>query len=218
MNERSRASTALFRAAFFWGLLWGIWEATAGHLVHLVKIPGLSGFIMFPAAFFFMSRAFARSERAESIFLAACVAASIKLFDLFIPGELLQAAVFTGLLGVLFLAAMSKLYMLRTVPAWLGLHTPLSFFLSALLLGPLAVAAGQRRLLTVPERFNAVQDAASVMALAAVALIVLTILLFTPRIGFLGTKKVTLAEIICAKCGQRSDFSFCLPEIPEKEI
>ena len=93
MNEQSRASTASFRPALFWGSLWGIWEATAGQLVHLVRIPGLPGFIMFPAAFFFMSRAFARSGRAESIFLAACVAAGIKLFDLFIPGELVQAVV-----------------------------------------------------------------------------------------------------------------------------
>lgn len=76
-----------------WGSLWGIWEATAGHFVHLIKIPGLPGFIMFPAAFFFMSRAFARSGRIESIFLAGCIAAGIKLFDLFIPGQLVQAAV-----------------------------------------------------------------------------------------------------------------------------
>jgi hypothetical protein len=93
MNERKSDGTALARTVLFWGSLWGIWEATAGHLVHLVKLPGLPGFIMFPAAFFFMSRTFARSGRAESIFLAACVAAGIKLFDLFIPGELVQAAV-----------------------------------------------------------------------------------------------------------------------------
>jgi len=93
MNERKSDGAALVRTALFWGSLWGIWEATAGQLVHLIKLPGLPGFIMFPAAFFFMSRAFARSGRAESIFLAACVAAGIKLFDLFIPGELVQAAV-----------------------------------------------------------------------------------------------------------------------------
>ena len=93
MNGRNRSETALLRAVLFWGSLWGIWEATAGQLIHLVKIPGLPGFIMFPAAFFFMSRAFTRSGRAESIFPAACVAAAIKLLDLFIPGELVQAAV-----------------------------------------------------------------------------------------------------------------------------
>ena len=93
MNERNRHGEALSRAVFVWGSLWGLWEATVGHLVHLIKIPGLAGFIMFPAAFFFMSRAFARSGRAESIFLAACVAAGFKLFDLFIPGTIVQAAV-----------------------------------------------------------------------------------------------------------------------------
>jgi anaerobic dimethyl sulfoxide reductase subunit C (anchor subunit) len=104
------------------------------------------------------------------------------------------AYVFTAVLGVFFLASMSKLYILRTVPAWFSLHTPLSFFLTALLLGPLAVAAGQRRLFIVPEQSYAFQDAASIVALAAVALIILTILLFTPRIGFLGTIKDTLLE------------------------
>lgn len=87
-NEKS-----LWSPILLWGLLWGLWEATAGHLVHLIKIPGLPGFVMAPAAFFFMSRAFARSGRTESIFLTACVAAGIKLIDLFIPGQLVQAAV-----------------------------------------------------------------------------------------------------------------------------
>ena len=91
--ERRTSERGLWHAVLVWGALWGIWEATAGHVVHLIKIPGLPGFIMAPAAFFFMSRAFARSGRLESIFLAGCVAAGIKLFDLLIPGQLVQAAV-----------------------------------------------------------------------------------------------------------------------------
>jgi hypothetical protein len=80
-------------SVFLWGSLWGIWEATAGHVIHLTRIPGLPGFIMVPAAFYFMSRAFVRSGRYQSIFLAGCVAAGFKLFDVFIPGQNIQAVI-----------------------------------------------------------------------------------------------------------------------------
>jgi DMSO reductase anchor subunit len=45
-----------------------------------------------------------------------------------------------GLAGILFILSMSKLYMLRTVPAWNRAYTPLSFFLTSLSLGSLATA------------------------------------------------------------------------------
>ena len=111
MTERNRTS-AFWRAALFWGLLWGMWEATVGHFVHLIKLPGLPGFIMFPAAFFFMSRAFVRSGRAESIFPAACVAAGIKLLDIFIPGAAAQASVNPALAIILEALAVTGFYTL----------------------------------------------------------------------------------------------------------
>jgi len=80
-------------SALFWGSIWGIWEATAGYFIHLTHIPGLPGFVMFPAAFYFMSRAFVRSGKHETIFLAACVASGLKLLDLFIPGQNIQGVV-----------------------------------------------------------------------------------------------------------------------------
>ena len=90
------------RAALIWGALWGFWEATAGHLVHLIKIPGLPGIHHVPAALFFMSRAFARSGRLESIFLAACVAAGIKLATiLLIPGHNFAQAALNPALAIL---------------------------------------------------------------------------------------------------------------------
>ena len=58
----------------------------------------------------------------------------------FIQGILIVTAV----AGIVFLFSMSRLYMLRTIPAWQGLNTLLSFFLSALLLGPLFVAIARR--------------------------------------------------------------------------
>ncbi len=72
-------------AVLVWGAAWGVFEATAGHLVHLVKIPNLPGLVMLPAAAFFMSRAFARSGRAESIFLAGCFASAIKFATILLP-------------------------------------------------------------------------------------------------------------------------------------
>jgi hypothetical protein len=93
VSEQETPSAKVLAAALFWGLIWGIWEATAGYLIHLTHIPGLPGLVMVPAAFYFMSRAFIRSGKHETIFLAACVAAGLKLLDLFIPGQNIQSVV-----------------------------------------------------------------------------------------------------------------------------
>jgi len=84
-------------AAVFWGSLWGLWEATAGHFVHLAKVPNLPGLIMLPAALFFMSRAFNRGGRAEAIFGAGCVAAALKFATILLPGISSRAAIHPAL-------------------------------------------------------------------------------------------------------------------------
>ena len=43
-----------------------------------------------------------------------------------------------GLAGILFVASMARLYMLPSMRAWNGMHTPISFFLTSLLTGTLA--------------------------------------------------------------------------------
>jgi DMSO reductase anchor subunit len=43
-----------------------------------------------------------------------------------------------GLAGILFVASMARLYMLPSMQAWNGIHTPISFFLTSLLTGTLA--------------------------------------------------------------------------------
>jgi hypothetical protein len=98
------------RTAVFWGSLWGLWEATAGHLVHLARVPGLPGLVMLPAALFFMSRAFIRSGRAETIFLTGCVAAALKLSDLLIPGLASRAALNPALAILAEALAVTGLY------------------------------------------------------------------------------------------------------------
>jgi hypothetical protein len=73
--------------SLFWGGLWGIAEASLGHLAHLVTvIPGVAGFIMFPVGFYFMTRAYKSTGKAAALLSTAAVAASIKLVDLFLPG------------------------------------------------------------------------------------------------------------------------------------
>jgi hypothetical protein len=76
----------MFAAALFWGSVWGLAEATLGHLLHLARIPGLPGLVMVPVAAAVMGRAAVRSRSAGAVFLAGVVAASFKLLDLFVPG------------------------------------------------------------------------------------------------------------------------------------
>ena len=79
--------------ALVYGALWGLVEATLGHLLHLARIPGLPGLVMAPIAVLIMARtaASARSQAAGAVFLASAVAASFKLFDLLVPGTDLLA-------------------------------------------------------------------------------------------------------------------------------
>jgi anaerobic dimethyl sulfoxide reductase subunit C (anchor subunit) len=97
--------------------------------------------------------------------------------------------------SLLFILSMAKLYMMRTVPAWRGLYTPLSFFGTALLLGPLAAAFSCDTLLDLGRKARPFIDTAAIVALAAVVLILLTIFLFTPGLGLFGPKKATLLEL-----------------------
>jgi hypothetical protein len=72
--------------ALFWGSVWGLGEATLGHFLHLVHIPGLPGLVMVPFAVLVMGRAAARSRSATAVFLTGVVAAGFKFLDLLIPG------------------------------------------------------------------------------------------------------------------------------------
>jgi len=101
--------------------------------------------------------------------------------------------------SLFFIISMVKLYMMRTVPAWRGLYTPLSFFGTALLLGSLGAAFSYDTLLDLGRKAPPFLDAAAIVALATVVLILLTIFLFTPGLGLFGPKKATLLELPAAK-------------------
>ncbi len=72
--------------ALLWGSVWGLGEATLGHLLHLVRVPGLPGLVMAPFAVLVMGRVAAQSRSASAVFLAGAVAAGSKFFDLLVPG------------------------------------------------------------------------------------------------------------------------------------
>jgi len=101
--------------------------------------------------------------------------------------------------SLFFIISMVKLYMMRTVPTWRGLYTPLSFFGTALLLGSLGAAFSYDTLLDLGRKAPPFLDTAAIVALAAVVLILLTIFLFTPGLGLFGPKKATLLELPAAK-------------------
>jgi hypothetical protein len=70
-----------------WGLLWGVVEATLGHVLHAVPVPGLAGAVMIPAALIFMSRAVQETQNPAAALGTSAVAAAAKLADLLLPGR-----------------------------------------------------------------------------------------------------------------------------------
>ena len=81
----------MFATALFWGSVWGLAEATPGHLLRLARVPDLPGLVMVP------------------------VAASFKLLDLFVPGldvlalsRPLQAILLEALAGAMWVKLLLK--------------------------------------------------------------------------------------------------------------
>jgi len=75
----------------FWGSIWGISEATLGYLNHIVFafLPGLPGLLMFPIAFAWMKQGYRATGKISSVLWMSCIAASVKLVDLWVPGNAL---------------------------------------------------------------------------------------------------------------------------------
>ena len=85
MKKKPGFDIQLLYIPLFWGSLWGIAEATLGHLLHMVGLPGLAGIVMFPLGLFFMTKAFVFSGKRQVILFTAFTACLIKLTDLFFP-------------------------------------------------------------------------------------------------------------------------------------
>ena len=93
MNARRFPGDGFIGTALVYGSIWGLAEATFGHVLHLLRVPGLPGLVMVPLAVAVMGRVAARSRSAAAVFVAGAVAASFKLLDLLVPGTDLLALV-----------------------------------------------------------------------------------------------------------------------------
>jgi hypothetical protein len=93
MNTRRGSRLAPLGAALLYGSVWGLGEATLGHLLHLARVPGLPGLVMFPFGVLVMGRALARSGSAEAVFSMGVVAAGFKFLDLLLPGTDILAVI-----------------------------------------------------------------------------------------------------------------------------
>lgn len=66
------------------GSLWGIFEATIGHVLHMLALP-LGSFVWFPIAFYFINRTYKSTKSYNYVIVTALIASSFKLLDLFFP-------------------------------------------------------------------------------------------------------------------------------------
>ena len=68
----------------FLGALWGVCEASIGHLLHFLPC-GFSGMFMFPIGFYFMYNAYKQTEKKNAVLWVGIIAASIKFIDFLMP-------------------------------------------------------------------------------------------------------------------------------------
>ncbi|MDY0109356.1 MAG: hypothetical protein RBT60_05420 [Candidatus Krumholzibacteria bacterium] len=137
MDARARTQAA-WTVGLYWGAIWGLYEATAGWLVHyLPRVPGTAGVVIIPFAVFCLDRALRSDGGARAVLIAAVTAASIKLVDFCLPAHTVLAtvnpAVSMLLQGLAFSVVASRLGLPRRVPS-----------LRAAVLGILAFSAGWR--------------------------------------------------------------------------
>lgn len=68
----------------FYGALWGLVEATLGHVLHVLPMK-IGWMFWFPIAFFFMKTIYLKTGEKSSVIYLAIIAALIKLIDFFNP-------------------------------------------------------------------------------------------------------------------------------------
>lgn len=79
-----RVNVRIVTVVIFYGALWGLMEASMGHILHFM--PGaIAGSIMFPIAAFILVKAYKQLESKKALFFIGVVAASIKSIDLLLP-------------------------------------------------------------------------------------------------------------------------------------
>lgn len=68
----------------FYGSIWGIIEATLGHVLHFIPAT-IAGSIMFPIAGVILYKAYQKTDSKAALFYIGVVAASIKAVDFLLP-------------------------------------------------------------------------------------------------------------------------------------
>ncbi len=123
MNATGGSRTPFLWTVLLYGSIWGLAEATFGHLLHLIRVPGLPGLFMFPFGVLVMARVLKLTGSPASVFAAGLLAAGAKFLDLLLPGTDLLAAVNPAqaiVLEALAGSAVAALFNENTVP---GLHS-----------------------------------------------------------------------------------------------
>lgn len=80
MNKKIR----LFTQIIFFGSLWGILEATIGHVLHFIPAT-IAGSVMFPIAAYVLYKGYEKTQSKSSLFYMGVVAATIKSVDFLLP-------------------------------------------------------------------------------------------------------------------------------------
>jgi|LGOV01.1.fsa_nt_gb hypothetical protein len=79
----SRNIKLLIQVIFF-GSIWGILEATVGHVLHFIPTT-IAGAVMFPIASLILYKAYLKTDSKAAMFYVAVVAAMIKSVDFLLP-------------------------------------------------------------------------------------------------------------------------------------
>lgn len=80
MNKKIK----LFTQIIFFGSIWGILEATIGHVLHFIPAT-IAGSIMFPIAGYVLYKGYEKTKSKSSLFYMGAVAATIKSVDFLLP-------------------------------------------------------------------------------------------------------------------------------------
>ncbi len=122
----------MFFKIIFFGSLWGITEATLGHLLHITPLLNsfkwLPASILFPIGIFFMEKGYNKTQKISSVFFIALTASLIKMIDVFITPNIL--IVINPTIAILSEGAVFFLFKIYTKE----LRTSFSFFLVLTLL------------------------------------------------------------------------------------
>jgi|LGOV01.1.fsa_nt_gb hypothetical protein len=80
MNKKLK----LFTQIIFYGSIWGLIEATLGHVLHFIPVT-IAGSIMFPIAGLILYKAYKKTNSKAALFYIGFVAAAIKSIDFLLP-------------------------------------------------------------------------------------------------------------------------------------